>query len=388
MASQEQDSVVTWVLADTITNNSNITTFSSLGHENRRFGETAEKRRYLTQKARYKKNIIYATNSILMISVEIAIMVIIIRLRAEGAIWVGLIVTLQIYLLQLFDRIFFIGKTFKRLFTSISESAEMIAILDTPHEIQDVANAKPLSVSKGHIVFDKVGFQYNQKKLFTWLEISVSPWEKIGLVGPSWSGKSTIIKLLFRLYDIQQWRITIDGQDIAKVTQESLRDSISLVPQDPMLFHRSLRENIAYGKPDASMKDIMKASQMARCHEFIESLPEGYETLVGERGIKLSWWERQRVAIARAILENKKILVMDEATSSLDSESEKLIQEAIHEVIKNKTAIIIAHRLSTIKEMDRIIVMQEGKVVEQWDHQSLLQKNKGLYQKLRQIQSS
>lgn len=173
------------MLADTITNNSNITTFSSLGHENRRFGETTEKRRRLTQKAWYKKNIIYATNSVLMITVEMAIMIIIIRLRAQGIIGVGLIVTLQIYLLQLFDRIFFIGKTFKRLFTSISESAEMIEILDTPHEIQDLSNAQRLDITSGRIVFNKVTFQYNEKKLFTDLNLNVLSGEKIGLVGPS-----------------------------------------------------------------------------------------------------------------------------------------------------------------------------------------------------------
>ena len=196
-----------------------------------------------------------------------------------------------------------------------------------------------------------------------------------------------MVKLLFRFFDIQGGSITIDGQDIAQVTQDSLRNSISMVPQDPILFHRTLRENIAYGKPDATEEEIIAASKMARCHDFILRFPKGYETLVGERGIKLSGGERQRVAIARAILENKSILVLDEATSSLDSESEKAIQEAMEAAMDNKTVIIIAHRLSTIMKMDKIIVMDKGQISEQGSHKELLAKDKGIYKKLRDIQS-
>ena len=179
----------------------------------------------------------------------------------------------------------------------------------------------------------------------------------------------------------------IDDQNIARVTQDSLRDSISMVPQDPILFHMTLRENICYGKPDATEAEIIAASKMARCHEFIMNFKEGYETLVGERGIKLSGGERQRVAIARAILENKRIIIMDEATSSLDSKSEQLIQEAMDEVLKNKTAIVIAHRLSTIMKMDKIIVMDKGQIIEHGSHKELLAKPDGVYKKLRNIQS-
>ena len=196
-----------------------------------------------------------------------------------------------------------------------------------------------------------------------------------------------MVKLLFRFFDIQGGSITIDGQDIAQVTQDSLRNSISMVPQDPILFHRTLRENIAYGKPDATEEEIIAASKMARCHDFILRFPKGYETLVGERGIKLSGGERQRVAIARAILENKSILVLDEATSSLDSESEKAIQEAMEAAMDNKTVIIIAHRLSTIMKMDKIIVMDKGQISEQGSHKELLAKDKVIYKKLRDIQS-
>ena len=217
--------------------------------------------------------------------------------------------------------------------------------------------------------------------------MTIKPGERVAFVGESGSGKTTVAKLLLRLNDIQGGEILIDGQNIAQVTQESLRGSISLVPQDPALFHRSLRENIGYGKNDATEEEIIAASKMARCHKFIEHLKEGYATPVGERGIKLSGGERQRVAIARAILANKPILIMDEATSALDSESESLIQEAMDEVMKNKTVIVIAHRLSTIMKMDRIIVMDTGKIIEEGSHKELLLKKDGIYKKLRNIQS-
>ena len=209
----------------------------------------------------------------------------------------------------------------------------------------------------------------------------------MALVWASGSGKSTITKLLFRFYDIQKGKILIDDQDISQVSQESLRTHLSLVPQDPILFHRSIRENIAYARPDASDDEIKAAARMARCDLFIDHLEDKYETLVGERGIKLSWGERQRIAIARAIIENAPILIMDEATSALDSESEKYIQEAMVEVMKNETSIVIAHRLSTIMKMDRVIVMDQWKIVEVWTHSELIQKSDGIYKKLRDIES-
>ena len=235
----------------------------------------------------------------------------------------------------------------------------MLEILDTPHEIVDTSDKK-IDIHHGEITFDQVNFAYLEgKPIFDNLSFKIKPGEKVAIVGASGSGKTTVVKLLFRFFDIQGGAISIDGQDIAQVTQDSLRASLSMVPQDPILFHRTLRENIAYGRPEASEEEIVAAAKMARCHDFISKFKDGYETLVGERGIKLSGGERQRVAIARAILENKSIVVMDEATSSLDSESEKFIQDAMDEVLRNKTAIVIAHRLSTIMKMDRIIVMEK-----------------------------
>jgi ATP-binding cassette subfamily B protein len=208
----------------------------------------------------------------------------------------------------------------------------------------------------------------------------------VALVGLSGSGKSTLMKLILRLHDIQKGKILIDNQDIAHVTQESLRGQISLVPQDPILFHRSLMENIRYGRFNASDEEVIEASKLAHCDEFISKLRNSYDTLVGERGIKLSGGERQRVAIARAILRNSPILILDEATSSLDSESEKYIQEALDNLTKDKTVIVIAHRLSTIKKVDRIVVLDKGKIIEDGSHSQLIKKNKGIYKQLWEIQ--
>ena len=232
-------------------------------------------------------------------------------------------------------------------------------IIQTPREIQDIKHAPALKVNEAKIRFQDVDFSYQDEQLFQDLNFEIKPGEHVALVGASGSGKSTITKLLFRFYDIQKGQILIDEQNIAQVSQESLRSHISLVPQDPILFHRTIKENIAYANPDATDEEIHKAAKMAKCDLFINHLEDKYETLVGERGIKLSGGERQRIAIARAIIENAPILIMDEATSALDSESEKYIQEAMTEVLKGKTAIIIAHRLSTIMQMDRIIVMDQ-----------------------------
>ena len=243
-------------------------------------------------------------------------------------------------------------------------------------------------VKDGEIQFKNVSFWYKEDNgIFDNLNIHIQPWEKVALVGMSWSGKSTFVKLLFRFFNIQWWEISIDWQDISKVKQDSLRHNISMVPQDPILFHRSIYENIAYGNLDSKKEDIMKVSKMAHCHEFICELPDGYDTLVWERWIKLSWWEKQRVAIARALLENGKIFVLDEATSSLDSESESLIQDVITNAMRWRTTVIIAHRLSTIMKMDRIIVFEKWKIMEEGKHVDLIKKKWGTYKRLWDIQS-
>jgi ATP-binding cassette subfamily B protein len=258
----------------------------------------------------------------------------------------------------------------------------------TPHEIIDVKNANNLAVSQGEIEFKNVNFSYAKGvNILKHFHMVIKPREKIALIGPSGGGKSTIVKLLLRFYDLTSGQILVDKQNLAKVTQNSLREQIAFVPQDPILFHRSLLENIRYGNPLATDEAVIQASKLAHAHEFITGFRQGYQTLVGERGVKLSGGERQRVAIARAILKNAPILVLDEATSSLDSESEMYIQDALKTLMQNKTVIVIAHRLSTIMQMNRIIVIDNGQIIESGKHKELLKLKDGVYQKLWQIQA-
>jgi ATP-binding cassette subfamily B protein len=300
----------------------------------------------------------------------------------------GAIVVVFAYFSQV-TRIFWdINRTYRNLESSISEAAEFTQLFLVPPVIQDIKDAKNLNVSKGTIEFSKLNFGYcdikDQEKEENFLSnfsLDIQSKQKIGLVGPSGGGKTTITKLLLRFVDSGSGKIMIDGQDIKTITQSSLRKSIAYVPQEPLLFHRSLFENIANGNETATEKEVLKAAKLAHADEFIKQLPKGYETLVGERGIKLSGGQRQRVAIARALLKKSPILVLDEATSSLDSESEKYIQEGLWELMKDKTALVIAHRLSTVKHLDRIIVLENGKIVQDGTHDELI-KEKGLYAKL------
>ena len=374
------------LLSDLVVNNHTIKLFATEQREEKHYWKLNHQV-ISARKLQYYKSIwIWGSAALISILLEIGIMYVAIRMRSAGAISLGIIVLLQTYTLRVIDFLREIGQTLRHTFIAISEASEILGIIDTPQEIQDKSNKK-LKVKQGEIRFEGIDFSYGENQIFHDLNFHIKPGERVALVGESGSGKTTITKLLFRLYDIQKGEILIDDQNIAEVTQESLRSSMSMIPQDPILFHRSIRENIAYGKPNASDEEIIAAAKMARCHEFISHLKDGYETLVGERGIKLSWGERQRVAIARAILENKQIIVMDEATSALDSESEFLIQEAIEELMQNKTLLIIAHRLSTIMKMDKIIVMDQGKIAEKGSHKELLAKDNGIYKKLRNIQS-
>jgi ATP-binding cassette subfamily B protein len=280
------------------------------------------------------------------------------------------------------------GRVIRRFYESLSDASEMTEILKTPHEIKDVEGAKELIVKNGGIDFKNVDFGYgDSRRILSAFDLSIAPGEKVALIGPSGAGKTTVVKLLMRMHDVTGGKIEIDGRDISQVTQESLWKNISLVPQDPILFHRTLMNNIRYGCPEATDDEVIEASKAAHCHEFIEASPEKYGTFVGERGIKLSGGERQRVAIARAILRNAPILILDEATSSLDSGSESLIQDALDRLMKGKTVIVIAHRLSTVKKMDRIIAVSDGKIVEEGDHESLSAKDDGMYSRLWKLQA-
>ncbi len=282
-----------------------------------------------------------------------------------------------------------IGSHIRQMQRALNDMEDVIHFNEAELDISDKADAKPLQVTEGKVEYKNVTFRYDNQKDPTYedFNVAIKSGEKVGLVGESGSGKSTFVKLLQRLYDLDKGQIIIDGQDISNVTLESLRQSISMVPQEPILFHRSLRENIAYGNPDVTDDELIHAAIKAHAHEFISKLPEGYDTMVGERGIKLSGGERQRVAIARAILADKPILIMDEATSSLDSLSENLIQEAMENLTEGRTTIMIAHRLSTIKSVDRILVFDNGRIVEQGTHNELVVKDGGQYRALFEMQS-
>lgn len=248
-----------------------------------------------------------------------------------------------------------------------------LGLIKKEHDLKDASNAHPIVISRGEIYFNKVNFSYQKSRVvFQDLKVFIPSGEKVGLVGFSGSGKSTFVNLILRFYDIQSGQILIDGEDIARVTQDSLRSQVAMIPQDPALFHRSLMENIRYGRLDATDEEVIHAAKLAHCHEFIERLDEGYHSLVGERGVKLSGGQRQRIAIARAVLKNAPILILDEATSSLDSVTEKLIQESLHELMKGRTTIVVAHRLSTLADMDRILVFDQGTIIEEGTKDQLL----------------
>jgi ATP-binding cassette, subfamily B, bacterial len=277
-----------------------------------------------------------------------------------------------------------VGMHINNLQRSVNDMEELVAIHDEAMGIADAIDARPIDIRRGRIVFENVTFHYggHPAPLYNGLSVDIRPGERVGLVGRSGSGKTTFVKLVQRLYDVSGGRILIDGQDITKATQQSLRSQIAIVQQDPILFHRSLAENIAYGRPGASMIAIEQAARLANAHDFILRLPKGYATLVGERGVKLSGGERQRVALARAILADAPLLILDEATSSLDSESEALIQQAMERLMNGRTSIVIAHRLSTVRSLDRILVFDRGEIVEQGSHATLTARTGGIYRGL------
>jgi ATP-binding cassette, subfamily B, bacterial len=283
-----------------------------------------------------------------------------------------------------------VGMHINNLQRSVNDMEELVEIHAEPLGIIDVPDAKPIDITGGRIVFDDVTFHYggHRAPLYDGLSVEIRAGERVGLVGRSGSGKTTFVKLVQRLYDVSGGRILIDGQDVAHATQQSLRSQIAIVQQDPILFHRSLAENIAYGRPGASMAAIEQAARLANAHDFILRLPKGYGTLVGERGVKLSGGERQRVALARAFLADAPILILDEATSSLDSESEALIQEAMVRLMKDRTSIVIAHRLSTVRSLDRILVFDRGEIAEQGIHAVLAKRAGGIYRSLFERQAT
>lgn len=374
---------VTGILADSITNQSNIKLFSSFERESAYFAKETKEMQHLRRFTWDLGHIMNGIQLMLMIALEFGIMYFAIKLWGEGRITIGAFVLIQTYLLNIFHKLWDFGRIIRDIYETFADAAEMTEIFETPHAIKDSRTASELVANKGMIQFDDVYFNYHKtRSVIKKFNLKIKAGERVAFVGPSGAGKSTLVKLLLRIIDTSRGKISIDNQNIKKVTQDSLHSAIAMVPQDPILFHRSLKENIRYARPDATDEEVLEASRAAHCHEFIESFPEQYETLVGERGVKLSGGERQRVAIARAILKNAPILVLDEATSSLDSESEALIQDALETLMKDKTVIVIAHRLSTIMKMDNIIVVDDGQIAEKGTHEKLLKKKNGIYQKL------
>jgi ATP-binding cassette subfamily B protein len=380
-----KDSEITGRLSDVVTNQINVKMFGTEQHESKYFGDLLQERTQLSQKAMLMGEQSFFIQNFVYLIAEVLVMWYALQLWLDGTLQLGDFLLIQTYLFSLISKFFDIGKIIRDIQIGIADTQEMVDILNLPAGIQDAPNASTLTVTQGAITFDHVSFSYHEREVLNNFTLTIRPGEKIALVGPSGAGKSTIVKLLLRLYDIQQGTIRIDDQDIATITQKSLWDTVSLVPQDPVLFHRSLLENITYGT-NATMEQVIDATKKAHCHQFISQLPHQYETYVGERGVKLSGGERQRVAIARAILKNAPILVLDEATSSLDSESESMIQSALRNLMKEKTAIVIAHRLSTIMQMDRILVIDQGRLVDSGTHEELLAKD-SLYKKLWKIQA-
>ncbi|MDB5189977.1 MAG: hypothetical protein JWN49_303 [Parcubacteria group bacterium] len=388
IARSAEDSKVTGLLSDAVSNQSTINFFASDKYERSLFAAAIESW-YVAMMRTWKADVwIGSIQGMLAIIIEVGLLVGAVFLWQRGLVTVGDFVLIQVYLIGLIDRIWNVGNSLRRLYDAFADAYEMVAIMETPQGITDISGASALNVTNKEVKLSDVGFTFiEDQPILKNLSLTIAGGEKIALVGPSGAGKSTVTKLLLRLYDVSSGSITVDGQDIREVTQDSLHEAIAFVPQEPILFHRSLMDNIRYGRQSATDEEVMEAAKKAHCHDFIAKLPEGYNTHVGERGVKLSGGERQRVAIARAILKNAPILILDEATSSLDSESESLIQDALKVLMEGKTVIVIAHRLSTIMTMDRIVVIEDGHIAAEGTHDELLDQAGGLYHKLWSIQA-
>lgn len=376
------DSAVTADLSDILTNILNLKIFTSGKPEMQRFSVTTNTQYKAQLRAWHWSNFFFGLQSIAMVILEIGGMYVALRLWMNGSITTGTVVLVQTYFFSVAIHTWDIGRAISDTFKAFSNAEEFVSILHAPLEVTDPMKPEVCRIQKGSITLNAIGFKYGEgKDVFRDFTLDIPSGQRVGIVGFSGAGKSTLFKLILRFLDVTSGSITVDGQDLHTITQDDLRRNISYVPQEPILFHRSLRENIAYGRAGATDAEVIDSAKRAHAHDFIAGLPKGYDTLVGERGIKLSGGERQRVALARVILKNAPILLLDEATSSLDSVSEKYIQEQLKEIMKDRTTLAIAHRISTIKQMDRIIVMADGKIVEDGSHEELLQKN-GTYANL------
>ncbi|CAM4111879.1 ABC transporter ATP-binding protein [Bordetella muralis] len=376
-------------LADAVTCNAVVKAFGAESREEVRLERILGKWRHRTRRGWVRGTLNGGVQGLMLAAMQAAILGSALLLWAKGQASVGDITfaLTMFFILQGYLRD--IGMHIRNLQRSVNDMEELVSLHAQPLGVSDKPDARPIAIQAGEIRFENVTFRYGAHPvaLYDDFSVRIKPGERVGLVGHSGSGKTTFIKLIQRLYDINSGRITIDGQDIADVQQASLRSQIAIVQQEPVLFHRTLAENIAYARPDATRAEIEQAARQASAHDFITALPKGYETMVGERGVKLSGGERQRVALARAFLANAPILILDEATSSLDSESEALIQQAMERLMAGRTTLVVAHRLSTIRTMDRLLVMDKGRIVEEGNHQALMQREGGLYRRLLERQA-
>lgn len=372
----EARSVVSGKIVDSIANIINAKSFAKHQHEAdyvSGFVSDAIRKDQQMQWYMLKVRILQGTLVTILMG---GMLLLLVHLRSQNKVTIGdfvLILTLSGYIME---GIWYLSQELVRFSEKLGVCRQALSIISVPHEITDRPDALPLTVTKGKIQFDDVSFYYSRNtNIFKNKSVVLEAGKKVGLVGFSGSGKTTFANLIMRYFDLSGGKILIDGQDIASVTQDSLRENIAMIPQESILFHRTLMENIRYGRTDATDEEVIEASKKAHCHEFIEKIPEGYQALVGERGIKLSGGQRQRIAIARAMLKNAPILILDEATSALDSVTEQHIQESLGLLMEGRTTIVIAHRLSTLSGMDRILVFKAGQITEDGSHDELITQN-------------
>ena len=364
-------------LSDAVTNILAVKTYGREDYERRLFDKA--NREVVARDSKRMRSTI--TRGIITSSITVVIMSVVAVFISGGNAWFGItpgtLVMMFTYTYAITNQFNFINNGLQRFNRAFGDASGMTRVLDEPRLVADAPDAEPLVVREGAIDFEGINFWYTdggvRTQVFDNFELHIPAGQRIGLVGVSGAGKTTLTKLLLRLSDIQEGRILVDGQNVAQITQQSLRRSIAYVPQEALLFHRTIAENIAYGRPDATMEQIREAARQANALEFIEKLPQGFDTITGERGIKLSGGQRQRIAIARAMLADCPILVLDEATSALDSESEHLVQDALAKLMAGRTSIVVAHRLSTVASLDRIVVLDHGRIVEDGPHAQLIE---------------
>ena len=369
----ETDSEAHTKAVDSLLNFETVKYFGNEAHEARRFDSALEKYESAAVKSGTSLAMLNIGQGFIIAAGLIAIMTMAGYGVAGGSMSIGDFVLVNTYLIQLYMPLNFLGFVYREIKRSLTDMDQMFSLLAEHAEISDVADAEPLSVNGGEIVFDNVSFAYDERRsVLGGISFTVPAGKSVAIVGPSGAGKSTISRLLFRFYDVTGGHIMIDGQDIREVEQNSLRTAIGMVPQDTVLFNDTVYYNIAYGRPDASPAEVESAARLARIHDFAQSQPDGYQTMVGERGLKLSGGEKQRVAIARTLLKNPRIMLFDEATSALDTHTEREIQASLAEVSADRTTLIIAHRLSTVVDVDEILVLDGGLIVERGNHPRLL----------------